>query len=95
MVETTGSDVWELCPQTGGCFLEDRGYWGGRGETRDVVYGKTQCANMVIDWSERNRRRQRLSDALQHSLSDVELIGTGCIIIGKMVKLYKEAVTSP
>ena len=33
-----------------------RGYWGGRGETRDVVYGKTQCANVVIDWSERNRR---------------------------------------
>lgn len=50
---------------------------------------------MVIDWNERNRRRQRLSDALQYSLSDVELIGTGHKIIGKMVKLYREAVTSP
>ena len=29
------------------------------------------------------------------SLSDVELIGTGRKIIGKMVKLYRESVTSP
>lgn len=72
-----------------------RGYWGEQGETGDMDYGKTGCADVVTDWSERNRRRQHLSGALQHSWQDVELTGTGCETIGKMVKLHREAVTSP
>lgn len=33
-----------------------RGYWGERGETGDVDYGKTGCADVVTGWRERNRR---------------------------------------
>lgn len=32
-----------------------RGCWGERGETGDVDYGKTGCADVVTGWRERSR----------------------------------------